>query len=271
MNDFASSDMRPPFLCEEDPPPFELVNETGSAPVLLVCDHASKAVPRCLDGLGLDDAALSQHIGWDIGAAEVTRRLAAHLDAAAVLAGYSRLVIDLNRQPGDPTSIPEISDNVAVPGNFGLDEYEAELRLAHLFRPYHNAVTATLARLWHHGERAAPAVIAVHSFTPVMNCCPRPWHAGILWNRDPRMAVPLLKSLARRRDLCIGDNEPYSGRLIAYTIDRHASAAGLPHVSIEIRQDLIADDAGAELWAGILAEALTPILAQPGLHRVEHY
>jgi len=256
-------------LGADDPQPIELIDGAGEAPVLLICDHASNAVPSALAGLGLSDEHLGRHIAWDIGAAELTRRLAVRLSAPAVLAGYSRLVIDCNRQPGDPTSIAEISDGLVIPGNMGLSEAAAEARADLFFWPYHRAITRSLARLWRH-ERP-PVLIALHSFTPVMNRRPRPWHVGVLWNRDPRMAVPLLARLRRHPDLRVGDNEPYSGRQIGYTIDTHAAAAGLPHVSIEVRQDLINDAAGVEVWTRLLAEALQPILADPHVHRVETF
>lgn len=258
-----------PAIPRADPAPCEVIERENAAPVLVVCDHASNALPAALGTLGMSHADLGRHIAWDIGAGEVARRLAAHLDACAILGGYSRLLIDCNRQPGDPTSIPTCSDGVPVPGNAGLADDVAEWRLEAYFWPYHHAITNMLAKLWRHG--AAPALIAVHSFTPMMNGRDRPWHAGVLWNRDPRMAVPLIRNLGREPGLLIGDNEPYSGREIGYTIDTHAGAAGLPHVSVEIRQDLVEDEAGAERWAILLADALRPILAEAGLHRVEQY
>ncbi|MBF0306008.1 MAG: N-formylglutamate amidohydrolase [Alphaproteobacteria bacterium] len=259
-----------PLIGEGDPPPFEMVDAEGEAPVLLLCDHAGQAVPRALGGLGLPPEVFQRHVAWDIGAALVTRGLARRLGGPAVLGCYSRLVIDLNRQPGDPTSIPCCSDGVEIPGNQNLGDSEAERRIADFFWPYHHTVTGAIARLWRHGA-VPPALIAVHSFTPVMNGFKRPWHVGVLWNRDPRMAVPVIEGLNRLGDWVVGDNEPYSGRDIAFSIDRHAGAAGLPHVAFEIRQDLIADPAGAERWADILAGVLAPILARPGLHTVVQY
>lgn len=259
-----------PLLGPDDPPPVELAREGGSAAAVLICDHASSVVPRALKCLGVPDCELLRHIGWDIGAAAVTRGLAERLDAPALLAGYSRLVIDLNRQPGDPTSIPPVSDGTAIPANQGLSDAVVQARLDELFWPYHHAITETIGRQWRHSGRP-PVLIAVHSFTPVMDGAARPWHVGILWNHDPRLAVPLIRRLRERGDLVVGDNEPYSGRSLAYTTERHAAAAGLPHAGLEIRQDLISDDAGAARWVGILAEALGPILADPALHRVEMY
>jgi predicted N-formylglutamate amidohydrolase len=255
------------LLGPDDPPPFELVNAAGRAPVLLLCDHASRAVPRCLGQLGLDDALLLRHIGWDIGAAEVTRHLSRRFDAPAVMTGYSRLVIDCNRAPGDKQSIPEISDGVRVPGNCGISRDEAERRRRALFDPYHAAVDAAIGRFRESGR--VPAILSIHSCTPVMKGRERPWHIGVLHDRDKRIAGPLMKALAARGDLCVGDNKPYSGRGQAgKTIHAHAHDIGLPHVMVEIRQDLIDTHKGAAAWAAILGDALAPILAEPGLYRV---
>jgi predicted N-formylglutamate amidohydrolase len=254
-----------------DPPPFEIDHPERQARLLLICDHASRAVPRALDRLGLSDADLLRHIGWDIGAAEVTRRLGERLGAPAVLAGYSRLVIDCNRGLGDPSSIPEVSDGVVVPGNAGLTPAARVARVAACFRPYHEAIAASLAPFASRG--VAPVVISIHSFTPVMNGLERPWHVGVLWNHDPRVPVPLIAGLAAadpRR--VVGDNQPYSAREPAgYSIRTHAEAAGLPHAAIEIRQDLIDTPAGAEFWAEAIADALKPILARSGIYCVERF
>ncbi|MFA7431496.1 MAG: N-formylglutamate amidohydrolase [Rhodospirillaceae bacterium] len=261
------------LLGPDDPPPFEVVNLDGTAPLLLVCDHASRTVPAGLDNLGLPDDRLAEHIGWDIGAAAVTRALAERLNAPAVLCGYSRLVIDCNRLPGDPTSIPPVSDATAVPGNQDLTEVEQQARTDAVFWPYHRAIGDALAHLWRRLPGVAPALISLHSFTPCMRSgAPRPWHAGLLWNRDPRLVVPLLSALRTAEPgLVVGDNEPYDGRTVNYTLDLHAGAAGLPHVAVEIRQDLIADDAGAAAWSDRLAAVLDPLLGDPHIHRVHHY
>ena len=161
---------------------------------------------------------------------------------------------------------------MAVPGNRAVDEAEARHRAERWFWPYHTEIGNRIGQLWRQGEGDAPAVVAIHSFTPRINGGgPRPWHVGVLWNRDPRMAVPLLSALSAHCDLVVGDNQPYSGREINYTLDTHAGAAGLPNVSFEIRQDLLADEAGCEHWAGVLAGVLTPLLARPGLFRAEVY
>ncbi len=261
----------PILLGSEDPPPFSVVNPDGPAPVVLACDHASNALPAALDQLGLGPVELAQHIAWDIGAAQVTRLLAARLNATAVLAGYSRLVIDCNRSPGDPASIVGISDNIVIPGNQAVDDAAAELRLNEAFWPYHHAITQALAHRWRHDRGHAPALIAIHSFTPAMNGFQRPWHLGVLWNRDPRLAGPLLAQFRANPELCVGDNQPYSGRDVGFTMDAHGSAAGLPHLEIEIRQDLIADEAGCEHWTAIVGAALEATLADDAIYQVVHY
>ncbi|HXH04342.1 MAG TPA: N-formylglutamate amidohydrolase, partial [Candidatus Competibacteraceae bacterium] len=180
------------------------------------------------------------------------------------------LVIDCNRQPGDPTSIPELSDGIRIPGNQNLSDTEAERRLEECFWPYHHAITREIARLWRHGP--PPAIVSLHSFTPQLRGFePRPWHIGILWNHDPRLALPLLDWLREHTDYCIGDNEPYSGRSVGFTMQTHAEAAGLPHVLFEVRQDLLTDAPGLERWADVLARALQAVLADPHLHRVVHF
>lgn len=252
-----------------DPPPYYLLNADGSAPLILVCDHASNAIPRHMNDLGLGHQELARHIAWDIGAAEVTRRLADRFDAPAVLSGYSRLVIDCNRAPGGPDSIAKISDGVIIPGNQEVGDEEAEWRLENCFWPYHHTITGTLAHLWRHG--LAPALVSIHSFTPRMNGFARPWHIGILWNRDPRLASPILEWLRAHPSLCVGDNEPYSGRDVGFTLERHAGAAGLPHLEFEIRQDLLADEEGCRRWAQIAGDALTAVLANRSVHQVVHY
>jgi predicted N-formylglutamate amidohydrolase len=256
----------PVLLTASDPPAVELCHEAGKAPVLLTCDHASRRVPAALKLLGLPEVALSQHIGWDIGAAAVTRLLAPMLDAPAVLAGYSRLVIDCNRWPDDPSSIPLESDGIAIPGNAALDEAARRERRALLFEPYHDAIDRQLAQLGAGGR--PPAVISMHSFTPKMQGFARPWHIGVLWDGEGRIAKPLLAALRAELDpATVGDNQPYSAREpVGFTQRHHAYERGLPHVAIELRQDLIADDKGAAEWAKRLARLLKPILATPGLY-----
>ena len=259
----------PSLLGPGDPPAWRAVHAAGQAPVLLVCDHASNRVPAALGTLGLPAAELERHIAWDIGAAAVTERLALLLDAPALLSGYSRLVLDCNRHPGGAGSIPSVSDGIAVPANRDLSEAAVAARVAALFTPYQQAIGARIAAFAAAG--IVPAIVSIHSFTPAMNGRPRPWHVGILWDDDPRIARPLLDCLGAEAELVVGDNEPYSAREPhGYTTDVHGTRAGLPHVLVEIRQDLIADDAGATAWADRLAAALKPILADPKLYAIRH-
>jgi len=250
--------------------PVEIVNPGGAAPLVIICDHATNAVPPELASLGLGSDALARHIGWDIGAAAVARHLARALGATAVLSSTSRLVIDPNRDPADPTSIPEVSDGIAIPANRAIDSGERERRIARFFQPYHDAIEREIVRLKH--VCTAPALFSVHSFTPNMAGEERPWHIGVLWNRDPRMAGPLIRMLrAHPDDLVVGDNKPYSGQEVAYSLNRHGGGNGLPHVAVEIRQDLVADAQAEARWAGILEGALREILKTPGLHRIAYY
>jgi predicted N-formylglutamate amidohydrolase len=258
------------LLAPDEAPPFEIEAHGRRWPALLVCDHASRRIPRALADLGLPESALHRHIAWDIGAAQLVRALAATLEIPAVLAGYSRLVIDCNRHLEDPSSIVSESDGQTIPGNAMVSAAQREARARACFWPYHRAVDQALVELAH-GEQV-PAVIAIHSFTPQMLGVTRPWHCGILWDRDSRIVVPLIEALRAEEGLVVGDNEPYSGRHPAdYTIGVHAENRGWPHVCIEIRQDLIADSTGVEAWSQRLARALTPILSQAALYREQRF
>lgn len=250
----------------EDPQPFATVNAGGAAPIVLLCDHASNRVPAALDSLGLDEATRLRHIAWDIGAAEVTRHLAELLDAPAVLSGYSRLVIDCNRSVDDPTAMRQISDGVIVPGNRELDANARTQRAEACYWPYHAAVTGAIERVEARG--VVPAIISIHTCTPVMCGFERPWHIGVLSNTDRRMADLLIAELSRDPALCVGDNKPYSGLdPHGYSIETHALPAGRPNVLLEIRQDLVDTRHGAQRWATLVRRALQAVLAYPELIR----
>jgi predicted N-formylglutamate amidohydrolase len=254
----------PLLRAADEPAPYEVINEAGRAPVLLVCDHASNFIPRALDDLGLGPAELQRHIAWDIGIAEVTRGLAVRLDAPAVISHFSRLIIDPNRSLDTPGSIPLESDNVVIPGNQTLSLRERQARVAQFFRPYQDAIGRYLDRLSARGP--GPAMISMHSFTPVIDGRERPWKVGVLWNRDPRIPVPVMDAL-RACGIPYGDNEPYSGRdYHGYTIHQQAEPRGLPNVLLEVRQDLIDTRAGAAEWVELLAGLLAPILADPAIY-----
>ncbi len=252
------------ILAPGEPPPFEVHNEAGGAPVLLLCDHAARFVPGALNNLGLSEAELSRHVAWDIGIAEVTRDLARHLDAPAVLSHFSRLVIDPNRALDDPTLIPQLSDGVIVPGNRDLPEAARRVRFSTFHKAYHEIIARKLDSMAARGP--APAVISMHSFTPVMKGLERPWQVCVLWNRDARLPVPLMAAL-RSQGLTVGDNEPYSGRdNHGYTLHVHAEPRGLANVLIEVRQDLIDTHHGAAEWAERLHRALGSTLSDPSVH-----
>jgi predicted N-formylglutamate amidohydrolase len=241
-----------------------ILNEHGAAPALLVCDHASRAFPRALARLGLPELATWQHISWDIGAAELTRGLAARLGAPAVLAGYSRLVVDCNRRPEDPEAFRVSSDGQAVPGNQGLGEFDRRQRLACFFDPYHEAIAAMLGGF--RARSVVPLEVSVHTFTPAMDGCDRPWHVGVLWDGDATSAARMISGLRSVHGLVVGDNEPYSGRHPAdYTMHQHADSAGLPCVCLEIRQDQFESAAGTERWVRLLGDLIAPMLDDPQL------
>lgn len=253
-----------PLLGQDDPEPFILLNENGRAPLVIFCDHAGRAIPRQLGNLGLTPAELAQHIAWDIGIADVAAILARNLDAPCILSGYSRLVIDCNRRLDDPSSIAQESDGIVVPGNRGLDDIARMHRAEEIFKPYHNAVSQLIRKK----QEMSPmtAILSLHSFTPVMGGFKRPWHFGVLWNRDARLPIPLMQLLAQLPNVIVGDNEPYSGRdEHGFSIQHHAEAQDLPHALIEIRQDLISDEAGVRQWSAKLEAAMKGLLNDPNI------
>ncbi len=241
--------------------PVEIIEGSVASGALILCDHASNAVPTDLGDLGLPAVEFQRHIAYDIGAAAVTRSLARRLGAPAILTCFSRLVIDPNRGRDDPTLVMRLSDGAVVPGNAHVDAEEVERRIARFYDPYDAAITAAIERALTAGH--PPAIITVHSFTPIWRGWPRPWHVGTLWDADERFAKPLLEGLSADEGLVVGDNEPYDGALAGDTVDRHATARGLANALIEIRQDLIASDEGAEDWAERFAGLLKPLLGDP--------
>ena len=243
------------LLAADEPPPFTVDNETGTSPFLIVADHAGKHFPRRLEQLGVSDAECERHIAWDIGIGAVCRLLGQALDAVVIRQNYSRLVIDCNRTPGSETSIADLSESTAVPGNIGLSERDKLARVREIFQPYHDRIADELDRRRKAGR--STALISVHSFTPVYKTVTRPWHVGVLYNRDRRFAQILMELLHREDGLVVGDNEPYSVTDASdYTIPVHGEQRDLHHVAIEIRQDLITDDAGQRTWAALFARLL---------------
>lgn len=242
------------LLGTDEPGAFKVLNPTATDPALLVCDHASRRFPQALGTMGLDPVARICHLAWDIGAGQLTEMLAESLGYTAVLAEYSRLVVDCNRNLMDPSAFLEFGDGVVVPGNRNLNQQQKDARASEIYWPYHYAVDVEIKRL--SAIDYPPALFAIHSFTPVMNGVSRPWEIGILWDADRPTAEIVIEGF-REAGYFVGDNEPYSGKApMDFTIDHHAEAANLPHVGIEIRQDLISDRAGVETLAGVLHDII---------------
>ncbi len=235
--------------------------EAAMTRLVLVCDHARNAVPPEIGSLGLPEDEMARHIAYDVGARGVTLALAARLGAGAVLSTFSRLVIDPNRGEDDPTLVMRVCDGTVVPGNRHVDAAEIERRKAAYHRPYHAAIQAAVTDVIAAGE--APVLVAIHSFTPQFRGRPwRPWHVGVLWDADARLARPLLAGLHAEPDLVVGDNEPYSGQLRGDTMWRHGTGRGLPHALIEIRNDLIETGEEQGAWAARLAPILRDAVAE---------
>ncbi len=245
------------MLQPHEPPAFEVVRPHARSRVLLVCDHASNRIPEALGSLGLSAETLGTHIGWDIGAAAVARHLSELLDATLVLSGYSRLVIDCNRPPEVASSIPTVSGGVVIPGNEGIDETEREARRRTFFESYHAAIAAILDARAARGGAASVMLLAIHSFTPELLGEKRPWPISLLYGSDARLAHACRDGLRRDPGLLVGDNEPYHVSAGSdHTIPVHGEARGLLHTAFEIRQDGVADAAGARAWAERIAALL---------------
>jgi predicted N-formylglutamate amidohydrolase len=236
------------MLAPDEPAPFEVWRRSARSCFVVICDHAGRELPRSLGSLGVSAEELSSHIAWDIGVAAVARRLADALDAELIMQRYSRLVIDCNRPLDAPDSIVSLSGGVAIPGNRRVTPAEAEERARRVFEPYHQQIRRTLDDRERRGQRSV--LVALHSFTPELLGTARPWHAGVLYQRDARLARPLLELLRQEPLLEVGDNQPYAASdLTDFSIIEHGERRGLPHVEIEIRQDLIGDEPGQQLWA----------------------
>src|SRR5216684_5279427 len=239
-------------LGSTDVPPVLEYNAAGGSPFLLTCDHYGRLTPQSLGDLGLPASELTRHIAWDIGIAGVAEALSQQLDAHLIAQRYSRLVIDCNRPPHAASSIPRISEATTIPGNEGLLSEEAALRRREIFDPYHRSIDAIIDQRLN--DQRPTVLIALHSFTPVYAGIARPWHIGTLYHRDTRLPPLLLKLLREEPDLVVGDNEPYAvSDETDYTIPVHGEARGLMNSGIEIRQDLIAEEAGQRQWAERLA------------------
>lgn len=261
------------LLAADEPAPFAVEQAEGISDFVLVCDHAGCELPRALGSLGLSTTQLASHVAWDIGAAGVARQLAQRLDATLLLQTYSRLVIDCNRPPAAADSIAIRSEWTRIAGNEDLPPAAAEARRREVFQPYHEALRSILdvrQRL-----RRRSILVAIHSFTPSYLGTARPWHIGLMYRGDARLAAPLLQQLRRDGRLQVGDNQPYAiDDGSDYTLPVHGEARGIPHLGIELRQDLVGDAAGQASWAGRLAvllrqaaaglDAGTPAASVPG-------
>ncbi|MFC7702955.1 N-formylglutamate amidohydrolase [Plastorhodobacter daqingensis] len=242
--------------------PFHIIGADRPSRWLVTCDHATNTIPDWVNGgdLGITPADMGRHIAYDLGAAGVTRALAERLNAPAILSNFSRLVIDPNRGEDDPTLLMKLYDGTIIPANRHAGPEELQRRLERLYRPYHDALADLAAR------RSDTAIVAIHSFTPRLRArSPRPWHIGILFGRDDRLARPLIDLLRAEPDLCVGENQPYAGHLPGDAIDRHALQTGRPNALVELRHDLIATPAQQQAWADRLAPLLEAALGQANL------
>ena len=259
---------QPRLLSPGEPPAARVENPKGKGRYVIVCDHASNRIPKALKNLGLSGADLQEHIAWDPGTEDIGKNLAKALDAATVLASYSRLVVDLNRGHDSPECMRDVSDHIRIPGNKSLAAAQKRRRLEEIFWPYHAEIERQLRRFT--GKGVSPVLISIHSFTPEMDGFKRPWHIGVLWNREEKIARRLVKELRRNNpSLVVGENEPYSLKAANFTkntISTHAEAKGLPYVIVEFRQDLVDTKKKAAAWTKIFLESLEPILADPALH-----
>lgn len=230
--------------------PYRHIDRSGDSDILILCDHASNAVPPFVGGgdLGLSPDDMGRHIAYDIGAAGVSLALARMLDASILMSNFSRLVIDPNRGEDDPTLIMRLYDGSVIPENRALTAEQKQMRLDQCYRPYHDKIEAALAPV------RAPVLVSIHSFTRQLIGRPvRPWHIGVLYASDTRLALPLMQQISECGDICLGDNEPYHGAIVGDTMDRHAVRHGRLHVLIEVRNDLVETEAGQIHWAGRLA------------------
>jgi predicted N-formylglutamate amidohydrolase len=246
------------LLAPDEPPAFAIEREHGGSPFMLICDHASRRIPRALGDLGVPESELQRHVAWDIGAAGVASHLAAMLDAFAILQNYSRLVIDCNRPLDSSGSIVARSEATDIPGNANIDAASAAIRAREIFQPYHARIGAELDR---RAAQGRPTIlISVHSFTPVYHAVSRPWHVGMLYGRDARVARRLLAIIRAEGRWNVGDNEPYAVTATTdYAIPVHCERRGIAHVGLEIRQDLIEQAHGQAEWAARIAGWLSPI------------
>jgi predicted N-formylglutamate amidohydrolase len=264
LNDAVQAPEPADLLRPDEPTPVGVRAGRGEPRIVVICDHASNLLPISLAHLGVAVARFEEHIAYDLGALGVARGVAESFGATLIFGRYSRLAADLNRAPDDTAAVPPISDGVLVPGNLGLSAQARLHRIRTLHSPYHEYIAGFICDAIAQGIR--PIIVSIHSFTPSVSRIARPWEAGVLWDKDPRVAIPLLAAL-RNEGVVVGDNEPYSGRHTAdYTLDRHAEGNHLAHAAIEIRQDCISNAGTQHIWAERLARVLKPIVRNEALH-----
>ncbi len=247
---------------------YEILNPAGTADIIFICEHASNYIPPDYNNLGLGKGFLDKHIAWDIGMEQLTRQLSARLNAPAIMARFSRLLIDPNREEDHKTLIPTVSDGIIIPENQTLSHEEIESRKNRFYHAFHDRTEILVKGKIQSGQ--VPLICGMHSFTPHMKGQHRPWQAGMLWNKDPRLAMALINHLTAR-GYNVGDNQPYSGRDLFFTMNRHGHNHGTPHVTIEIRQNEVDSPEGVDLWAGILADDLTKIAQDTQLRTLKKY
>jgi predicted N-formylglutamate amidohydrolase len=248
---------------------FEVIAGAIASANLIIADHASNRIPAEFAALGMPDYQLQRHIAYDIGVEWMARALAQDLNAPAILSRFSRLLIDPNRGDDDPTLVMRLSDGAIVPGNATICAKQIGDRMRRFSLPYHAAISDALDHM--QAADLVPAVISLHSFTPAMKGADRPWHVTVLWDSDPRLPLPVLRSLRNDKSLIVGDNEPYDGAMVGSTTARHCISRGIPHILFEVRQDLIAKKADAEAWALRLGKHLKPILADRDLRVIKDF
>ena len=250
-----------PLLGAGDPPPADVIAADALKPMVLVCEHAGIELPEQLNG-AYPEALLASHYGCDIGARDLTRAMADALGVTAVLARYSRLVIDCNRRLDDPSLLLPTAEGRPVAANTGLDEAARQARIDAIYAPFHARVEQTLAR--HMDAGIVPTYVAIHSFTPQLGGLQRPWDIGLMWDCDERAAAWVARRLRETTTLAVGMNEPYSGKAPQdFSVDYHAERNALPNVAIEVRQDHLASASGIARFAAVLADALRPLLERP--------
>ncbi|HBF30851.1 N-formylglutamate amidohydrolase [Rhizobium sp.] len=249
---------------------FEEIPGNDATGLVLLADHAMNKLPADYGSLGLPQSSFERHIAYDIGVEALTRQLAARLAVPAVMSCFSRLLIDPNRGEDDPTLIMKISDGAIIPGNHPISDAEWAKRIETYHRPYHRSVHATIERVAKASGKA-PLVLSLHSYTPAWKGVPRPWHAAVLWDTDHRAVHPLIEQLRTPGDILVGDNEPYDGALKNDTMYLHCMRPGIPHALLEVRQDLIGDDAGVTAWADRLEPIFATLNADPALHVYQQF